>query len=103
MGIIYKMIGHPNYLWHEFTYNNTENSTTKMTPFYANQGYHPIFDPTIDRESKVPSVANRINDLKKSSLQISRLTYTKPRMITKGMLTRQGYLPLTYNLEIWSS
>lgn len=47
----------------EFTYNNTENSTTKMTPFFANQGYHPIFDPTITREIKTPSVVNRIQDL----------------------------------------
>lgn len=54
-----------------------------MTPFYANQGYHPIFDPSIVRESKVPSVTNRINDLKtiledlKANLQEAQIDYKK--------------------------
>jgi hypothetical protein len=26
----------------EFTYNSTEHASTKMTPFYANYGYHPL-------------------------------------------------------------
>ena len=25
----------------EFTYNNTPNATTGVTPFFANKGYHP--------------------------------------------------------------
>ena len=25
----------------EFTYNNAPSATTKVTPFYANKGYHP--------------------------------------------------------------
>jgi hypothetical protein len=29
----------------EFTYNNSEHASTKMTPFYANFGYHPL-DPS---------------------------------------------------------
>jgi transposase InsO family protein len=30
----------------EFTYNNTIISTSSHTPFFADQGYHPNFDPT---------------------------------------------------------
>jgi hypothetical protein len=30
----------------EFTYNNTEHASTKMTPFYANLGHHPL-DPSV--------------------------------------------------------
>jgi len=28
----------------EFAYNNTEHSSTKFSPFFANYGYHPNFD-----------------------------------------------------------
>jgi hypothetical protein len=31
----------------EFTYNNTYHDTIKTTPFFANYGYHPRFDPTV--------------------------------------------------------
>jgi hypothetical protein len=27
----------------EFAYNNTASATTKMTPFFANYGYHPKY------------------------------------------------------------
>jgi hypothetical protein len=35
--------------WHEllpyaeFVYNNTQNPSTQLTPFFANQGYHPRY------------------------------------------------------------
>jgi hypothetical protein len=29
----------------EFCYNNTKSETTKVTPFYANYGYHAHFEP----------------------------------------------------------
>jgi hypothetical protein len=37
----------------EFTYNNTEHASTKMTPFYANYGYHPL-----DLSSPQPPLGN---------------------------------------------
>jgi hypothetical protein len=36
----------------EFAYNNTVHSTTKVTPFFANFGYHPKFTVTVPRVSK---------------------------------------------------
>ena len=48
----------------EFTYNNSENSSTNMTPFFANHGHHPIFDVTLIRETMVPEAERRILDLK---------------------------------------
>jgi len=38
----------------EFTYNNTPHSTTNLTPFFANKGYHPHLEVSYD---SVPSGA----------------------------------------------
>ena len=48
----------------EFTYNNTVNTSTQMTPFFANHGHHPLFDLSVIRESVVPSAESRILQLK---------------------------------------
>jgi hypothetical protein len=49
----------------EFAYNNTVHSSTKMTPFFANLGYHPRFSVTIPRVARdnVP-VTDRIQAFK---------------------------------------
>ena len=40
----------------EFCYNNTVYSSTKMTPFYANFGYHPGHNyPAVEVLSTVPA------------------------------------------------
>ena len=46
----------------EFTYNNTDHSSTKYSPFYANTGYHPLHPSTIIdlTESQAPSVTERL-------------------------------------------
>jgi hypothetical protein len=31
----------------ELCYNNTKSETTKVTPFYANYGYYPRFEPDL--------------------------------------------------------
>lgn len=36
----------------EFAYNNTVHSSTKVTPFFANLGYHPKLTATVPRVSK---------------------------------------------------
>lgn len=49
----------------EFAYNNTVHSSIKITPFFANLGYHPRFSVIVPRVSKdnVP-VSDRIQALK---------------------------------------
>ena len=47
----------------EFTYNNSLNTSTGMTPFYANTGHHPLFDPTLIRDSIVPAAEDRVKQL----------------------------------------
>ena len=42
----------------EFAFNNLENASTKQTPFFANYGFHPSFDPQITERSTVPAAAD---------------------------------------------
>ncbi|KAJ2914471.1 hypothetical protein MD484_g5943, partial [Candolleomyces efflorescens] len=39
----------------EFVFNNTENASTKQTPFFANYGHHPKFHPQVSDVSTVPA------------------------------------------------
>ena len=47
----------------EFCYNNTINSSTNMTPFFANSGHHPLFGSLIFRDSTVPAAEERVQQL----------------------------------------
>jgi hypothetical protein len=47
----------------EFSYNNTSSTTTQMTPFFANYGFHPRFSATI-RDVPAPAAQDHIKHLK---------------------------------------
>lgn len=47
----------------EFTYNNSEHTSTKMTPFYANYGYHPLDPCTPVIPTGNPSARTRLEHL----------------------------------------
>jgi hypothetical protein len=48
----------------EFCYNNTQSETTKVTPFFANYGYHPRFAPSLGKiEGGFPEVAEYVSAL----------------------------------------
>jgi hypothetical protein len=50
----------------EFCYNNTVHSSTKMTPFYANFGYHPGHNyPAVEVISNVPAAEEFVLKLQK--------------------------------------
>ena len=42
----------------EFAFNNLENASTQQTPFFANFGYHPTFEPRLAEPSTVPAAAD---------------------------------------------
>jgi transposase InsO family protein len=50
----------------EFAFNNSENSSTKQSPFFANIGFHPTFEPrlTENTPSTVPAAADLATRLK---------------------------------------
>jgi hypothetical protein len=54
----------------EFTYNNTVNSTTLLTPFYSNLGYHPLMD-FHDIPLTVPAVLEQTTLLKDILLELT--------------------------------
>ncbi len=45
-----------------FAYNNSEHSSTKTTPFYANYGYHPTCTVTV-QSTKAPAAGERLQYL----------------------------------------
>jgi hypothetical protein len=48
----------------EFYYNNTQSETTRVTPFYANYGYHPRFEPDLGSiSSEAPEVSEYVTAL----------------------------------------
>ena len=48
----------------EFSFNNTMNASTKMTPFFINSGLNPRFELITPPETKVPSVEHRLDILR---------------------------------------
>jgi hypothetical protein len=55
----------------EFTYNNTEHASTKVTPFFANYGYHPCDPPTPAPQQYNPTAQSHLEEIFKlrTSLQ----------------------------------
>ena len=47
----------------EFSFNNTCNTSTKLTPFYVNHGYHPRFEYLAPSAEMVPKVEDRLTQL----------------------------------------
>lgn len=42
----------------KFAFNNHESESTKTSPFFANFGFHPAFDPQLSEHSPVPAAAD---------------------------------------------
>eukprot|EP00122_Pirum_gemmata_P008164 Pgem_evm1s7520 len=66
----------------EFTYNNTKNQVSNMTPFFANYGFNPTFDPTFVYDTSVPKAEQLLENLAeiqtkiKTSIQEAQVRYT---------------------------
>jgi hypothetical protein len=64
----------------EFTYNNSVNAVTNMTPFFANNGFHPIFDPATPTSSVVPSAEVRVDEITKTTAELrAEISYAQER------------------------
>jgi hypothetical protein len=48
----------------EFTYNNSASATTKVSPFFANYGYHPTFKLKLVESSHVPAAESAVEKLR---------------------------------------
>jgi len=50
----------------EFCYNNTQTGTRRITPFFANYGYHPCFLPDLGtRNEETPEVSEYVASLRR--------------------------------------
>ena len=49
----------------EFAYNNAPSATTKVTPFYANKGYHPNLTVHPEWDLASPQAREFVTDLNK--------------------------------------
>ena len=63
----------------EFAFNNVESSSTGMTPFYANYGFHPRSDFNVDANTSSTSVSENIKDIHDRLYQ--NLLKSKDKMI----------------------
>jgi hypothetical protein len=63
----------------EFYYNNTQLETTKVTPFYANYGYHARFEPDLrNADTGTPEVSEYVSALNKLHAELrAEITYTQ--------------------------
>jgi hypothetical protein len=48
----------------EFAYNNAASDATKISPFFANYGYHPHLEPSLARTVNVPAADNLADRLR---------------------------------------
>ena len=44
----------------EFVYNNTPSSTTGVSPFYANKGYHPKMQLQVENNTRVTETVSQM-------------------------------------------
>ena len=55
----------------EFSYNNSSHSATKMSPFMANFGYHPVFSLSAPQNTaQVPAAESLITNLKNTHIHL---------------------------------
>src|SRR5260221_12168417 len=54
----------------EFTYNNTMNATTGVSPFFANKGYHPEFTVDLQVETSSAEVQAFMADLERIQAEL---------------------------------
>ena len=82
--IFYQQTNWPKWLaLAEFSYNNTVSSTTNVTPFFANYGYHPNLD--LDT---IPGTAPNTPDFQADATKLQRLNnYLRSEIL----LTRDSY------------
>ena len=69
----------------EFTYNNTPSSTTNVSPFFANKGYHPCLDIQLNRS---PHSALPLSDAARYYLSNLEKIHTQLKHLIANAQTR---------------
>jgi hypothetical protein len=67
----------------EFSYNNSRNSVTGVSPFFALHGFHPLADISLPVDPRVPAAESRVELLRttliqvQSSIKRAQIAYTR--------------------------
>lgn len=67
----------------EFAYNNSKHSSTSLSPFYVNSGYHPVCIPDLPIATPIPAVNERLSLLQETrsklleTLKVAQEAYKK--------------------------
>src|SRR5260221_13397100 len=56
----------------EFAYNNATNEMTRVSPFFANKGYHPSFATEPNEQVSSPEAQRFISDLDNLHMELKR-------------------------------
>ncbi|KAK9395794.1 PEG10: Retrotransposon-derived protein PEG10 [Crotalus adamanteus] len=88
----------------EFTFNNSQHTSTWMTPFLANVGYHPQFFPLSLLDSPVPTANNYMAELQViHRLVRQQLEKAKADYKRFADRSRRDTPPLTVGDRVWLS
>jgi hypothetical protein len=97
----------------KFAYNNTLHASTKVSPFFANYGFHPRFSLSIPASSKNPSAEARARMLQEVHHNLSvKLSISSDRYKDQANRLRSAILcswwyglvttsPYCYNMSLF--
>jgi hypothetical protein len=87
----------------EFCYNNTQSETTKVTPFFANYGYHPRFTPDLgSRDIEAPEVSEYAEALQQLHAELrAEMTNAQMTQAEQANRTRQPDPVLKPGDTVW--
>jgi len=86
----------------EFSFNNTINASTKMTPFFVNSGFNPRFELITPLESSVPSVEERLESIRNTYEELKRnLAKAQEDQERFANMHRKGSQSLKPGDQVW--
>ncbi len=78
----------------EFTYNNATSETTRVSPFFANKGYHPRMTPNLLAPSPSSEAQHYIADLDQLHAQLKTSIMEAQECYQKSVDCKQMVPPL---------
>lgn len=85
----------------EFTYSNTQHTSTQSSPFYVKYGFHPPFYPSVPLSTVVPAASDLVQTIHEANL---KKCLEKAKMAYKLYdKCQQHTSPLKVHTKLWLS